>query len=120
MRKNLFEDYSVSKGYDTTYVVSTVAIATQNFKCNQFRDSNVAFIAILPYLIAVRVGSCTTCGTSIVDLRAGGIPDVLPPLIILEQIVDALVKERTGNKLGDQHKDRHNINPNRAASLQPL
>src|SRR5437879_5573298 len=88
-------------------MVSAVAIATQNFKCHQFRDSNVSVIVILPHLIAMRVVLCATCGTSIGDLRAGGIPDTLPSLIILEQVVDALVKERTGNKFGDQYIAHH-------------
>jgi len=39
----------------------------------------------------------------------GGIPDALPPLIILEQVVDTLVKERAGNKLRDQSAARHRM-----------
>jgi hypothetical protein len=109
MSENLFENRPVPKGYDTAYMVSAVAIAAQNFKCKQLRDSDVSVIAILPYLIAVRVILCTACGTSIVDFGAGGIPDTLPPLIILEEVVDALVKERAGNEFRNQNAARHKI-----------
>jgi len=105
--ENLVEDAFVSKGYDPAYMVSTVAIAAQNFKCNQFRDSDVSVIAILPYLIAVRVVLCATCRTSIVDFGAGGVPDTLPPLIILEQVVNTLVKERAGIKLWNESVTRY-------------
>ena len=109
MRESLVEDGPVLKGHDTAYMVSTVAIAAQNFKCNEFRDSNVSVIAVLPYLIAVRVVLCATCRASIVDFRAGGIPNALPPLIILEEVVDTLVKERAGNELRNQNAARHKL-----------
>ncbi len=101
MCKDVVEDSSISEGNDAAYVVSAVTVTTQNFKCNQFRDSDGCCIAVVPYFIAVRVVLCSTCGTSAIDLSAGRIADTPPPLIIIEQIVETLVEERARNKLRD-------------------
>jgi hypothetical protein len=55
MCKDSVEDSCVSESNDAAYVVSVVAIATENLKRSQFRDSDLLVMAIFPNLIAVRV-----------------------------------------------------------------
>jgi hypothetical protein len=84
MSEDAVEDSSVPEGNDAAYVVSVVAVTAQNFKSNQFRHPDGSCIAVLPYLIAVGVVLCGTCGTSVIDFRAGRITDALPSVVIIE------------------------------------
>ena len=106
MRSNLVEGVPVVKGDNTSFMVGIVAITAQNFERDELGCSDISLIAILPYLIAVWIVLRPTSRTLVVDFRAGDIPDVLPAPIILEKVVDTLVKERTGNKLRNQNVAR--------------
>lgn len=84
MSEDGVEDGSIPKGNDAAYVVSVVAVTTQNFKCNQFRHPDGSGISVVPYLIAMGVVLCGTCGTSAIDLGAGSIADAPPPFVVIE------------------------------------
>lgn len=84
MCKDAVEDSAVSESNDAAYVVSVVAIAAENLKSSQFRDSDLSVMAIFPNFIAVRVGLCATCGTVVVGFGASRITDVPPSSIVIE------------------------------------
>jgi hypothetical protein len=102
MFKDAVEDSSVLESNDAAYVVSVVAIAAENLKRSQFRDSDLFVIAISPNLIAVWVVLRATCGTAVVNFGASRIADVPPSFIVIEQIVGTFVEERAGNKFRNQ------------------
>jgi hypothetical protein len=84
MCKDAIENSSVSESNDAAYVVSVVAIAAENLKRGQFRDSDLSVKAIFPNFIAVRVVLRATCGTVVVDFGASRITDVPPSFIVIE------------------------------------
>jgi len=84
MCKDAVEDSSVSESNDAAYVVSVVAIAAENLKSSQFRDSDLFVIAIFPNFIAVRVILGATRGTAVVRFGASRITDVSPSFIVIE------------------------------------
>lgn len=84
MCEDAIEDCSVSESNDAADVVSVVAIAAENLKRSQLRDSDLSVMAIFPNFIAVRVVLRATCGTVVVGSGASRITDVPPSFIVIE------------------------------------
>jgi len=77
---------------DPANMVGSMTIPTQNFKSNQFRKPDLFVVMIVPYFIALRILITPTCTTEAITFGERIASNPLPPFVLLENVMGALMK----------------------------